>query len=108
MSKTDNKNSVKPTVINLLGLINYQEGAVVSREVLRKRTGTITLFAFEEAQGLSEYTAPFDAVANVLEGDLEITISGSPRASERLRSSLSRQANRTRAKQWRGQRCCRS
>lgn len=75
MSKT----SLEPTVMKLLDLVNYQTGAVVSREVLRTKTGTITLFAFDEAQGLSEHTAPFDAVANVLEGDLEITISGSPR-----------------------------
>lgn len=74
MSKTP----LEPTVMKLLDLVNYQAGAVVSREVLRTKTGTITLFAFDEAQGLSEHTAPFDAVANVLEGDLEITISGSP------------------------------
>jgi quercetin dioxygenase-like cupin family protein len=76
--ETMSKTPLEPTVMKLLDLVNYQAGAVVSREVLRTKTGTITLFAFDEAQGLSEHTAPFDAVANVLEGDLEITISGSP------------------------------
>jgi quercetin dioxygenase-like cupin family protein len=64
--------------VRLLDLIDYQDGAVVSREVLRKKTGTITLFAFDEEQGLSEHTTAFDALANVLEGELEITISGDP------------------------------
>lgn len=62
----------------ILELINYQEGAVVSREVLRKPAGNITLFAFDEGQGLSEHTAPFDALVQVLEGEAEITISGQP------------------------------
>lgn len=61
-----------------LDLVNYQEGAVVSREILRKPTGNITLFAFDEGQGLSEHTAPFDALVQVLEGDAEITIAGRP------------------------------
>jgi len=52
---------------------------VVSREVLRTKTGTVTVFAFGEGQGLSEHTAPFDALAHTLEGELEITISGEPR-----------------------------
>jgi quercetin dioxygenase-like cupin family protein len=59
-------------------LVNYQEGAVVSREVVRKPTGNVTLFAFDEGQGLSEHTAPFDALVQVLEGEVEIMISGKP------------------------------
>lgn len=70
--------TIEPQVLRLLDLVNYQAGAVVSREVLRKKTGTVTLFAFDESQGLSEHTAPFDAIANVIEGDMEITISGRP------------------------------
>ena len=50
----------------------------MSREVMKKKTGTVTLFAFDEGQGLSEHTTPFDALANVLEGELEITIAGKP------------------------------
>jgi quercetin dioxygenase-like cupin family protein len=59
-------------------LVNYQDGAVVSREILKKSTGNVTLFAFDEGQGLSEHTAPFDALAQVVEGEAEISISGQP------------------------------
>jgi quercetin dioxygenase-like cupin family protein len=58
--------------------VNYQDGAVVSREILKKPTGSVTVFAFDEGQGLSEHTAPFDALVQVVEGDAEITISGQP------------------------------
>ena len=61
-----------------LGLAGYQEGAVVSRILLKRGGGTITLFAFDEGQSLSEHTAPFDAVAHVLEGAADITIAGHP------------------------------
>ncbi len=57
-------------------IANYHEGSIVSREILKKATGSVTLFAFDEGQGLSEHTAPFDAIAYVLEGEAEITISG--------------------------------
>ena len=59
-----------------LDLIAYQEGAVVSRTLLKRPTGTVTMFAFDQGQGLSEHTAPFDALVHVLEGDAEITIAG--------------------------------
>ena len=59
-------------------LAEYQNGAVVSREVLKRPTGSVTVFAFDEGQGLSEHTAPFDALVFVLEGEAEITISGKP------------------------------
>ena len=62
--------------VRLLDLIAYQEGAVVSRTLLKRPTGTVTVFAFDQGQGLSEHTAPFDAVVQVLEGDAEITIAG--------------------------------
>ena len=55
-------------------LISYQEGSVVSRMIVYKKTGTITLFAFDKGEGLSEHTAPFDAVASIIEGEAEITI----------------------------------
>ena len=64
----------------LADVIAYQDGAVVSRELIRKETGTITVFAFDEGQGLSEHTAPFDAFVQVLEGKVEITIDGTPHA----------------------------
>ncbi len=62
----------------LVDLIAYQDGAVVSREITAKDTGTITLFAFDRGQGLSEHTAPFDAFVFVAEGRVEITIQGKP------------------------------
>ena len=63
-------------VVRLTDLVNYQEGSVVSRTLVNRATGTVTLFAFDEGQGLSEHTAPFDAIAHVIEGESEITISG--------------------------------
>lgn len=57
-------------------LIDYQDDSVVSREIIRKETGTVTLFAFDRGQGLSEHTAPFDAMVQVIDGEAEITISG--------------------------------
>ena len=59
-------------------LVQYQDGAVVSREIVRKPTGNVTLFAFDEGQGLNEHTAPFDALAQIVEGEAEITIAGTP------------------------------
>lgn len=58
--------------------VDYQEGAVVSRTLLKRGGGTITLFAFDVDQSLSEHTAPFDAVVQVLEGDADLTIGGAP------------------------------
>ena len=60
----------------VVDMIDYQAGAIVSREVVKGKTGTVTVFAFDEGQGLSEHTAPFDALAQVLDGEAEITISG--------------------------------
>ena len=62
--------------INLAGLIDYQIGSVVSREILKKINGSITIFAFDEGEGLSEHTAPFDAALHILEGEAEIKLSG--------------------------------
>ena len=62
----------------LAELVGYQDGSVVSREIISKKTGTVTLFAFDQGQGLSEHTAPFDALVYVFDGEAEITISGKP------------------------------
>jgi len=62
----------------LAELIDYQDGSVVSREIISKKTGTVTLFAFDQGQGLSEHTAPFDALVYVFDGEAEIVISGKP------------------------------
>ena len=64
------------TVAKAKELINYQEGAVVSRELIKKPMGNVTLFAFDEGQGLTEHTSPFEALVQVLEGTAEITIAG--------------------------------
>ncbi len=70
-------NELTPKVISLVDSVKYQEGTVVSRTLLKKETGTVTVFAFDKGQGLSEHTTPFDAMVCVLDGNMEITISGS-------------------------------
>lgn len=65
-------------VFSATQLIVYQQGSIVSREILSKDSGTVTLFAFNEGQGLSEHIAPFDALVMVLEGEAEITVAGAP------------------------------
>jgi quercetin dioxygenase-like cupin family protein len=65
-------------VRRLADLVSYQEGAVVSRTLVSRPAGTVTLFAFDAGQGLSEHTAPYDALVQVLEGEAEITVSGKP------------------------------
>jgi quercetin dioxygenase-like cupin family protein len=62
--------------VRSLELVTYQKDAVVSRTLLKRATGTVTAFAFDQGQGLSEHTAPFDALAHVLEGEAEIAIAG--------------------------------
>jgi quercetin dioxygenase-like cupin family protein len=62
----------------LIDLINYQEGSVVSRTIMDKKAGTVTLFAFDENEGLSEHTTPFDALVYILKGEAKVTISGNP------------------------------
>jgi quercetin dioxygenase-like cupin family protein len=65
-------------VMAAIQCVQYQEGAVVSREIARQQGGTVTLFAFDAGQGLSEHTAPFDALVHVLEGEAEIQIDRQP------------------------------
>ncbi len=67
-----------PVKMSLVDMIGYQEGSVVSKTLIEKKTGTVTLFAFGKGQGLSEHTAPFDALVQVLDGEVEIKISGQP------------------------------
>lgn len=62
----------------LIGMVDYQKDAIVSKTIIEKNTGTVTLFAFDMGQGLSEHTAPFDALVQVLDGEVEIKISGNP------------------------------
>jgi quercetin dioxygenase-like cupin family protein len=65
-------------VVRLGDLVSYQEGAVVSRTLVKRQTGTVTAFAFDAGQGLSEHTAAFDALVQIIEGKAEITVAGKP------------------------------
>ncbi len=68
----------KGTVVSAAGLVDYQSGGVVSKTVVDQDAGTVTVFSFDEGQGLSEHTAPYDALVMILEGEAEVTISGGP------------------------------
>lgn len=76
--KKKDSEQLKAKALQLAELVGYQQGAIVSREVISKKVGTVTLFAFDQGQGLSEHTAPFDALVYCLEGRAEVTISGRP------------------------------
>jgi quercetin dioxygenase-like cupin family protein len=62
----------------MVNLIEYQKGSVVSRTLIDKKVGTVTLFSFDKGEGLSEHTAPFDALVYVVDGEAEVTIAGKP------------------------------
>ena len=68
----------KLEVLHMADLASYQDGSVVSRQITKEEAGNITLFAFDEAQELSEHTAPYDALVHVLDGEAEVRISGKP------------------------------
>ncbi|MDY0266956.1 MAG: cupin domain-containing protein, partial [Methanimicrococcus sp.] len=68
----------KGVVLNLAGMVEYSSGGVVSKQVLKNESGNLTLFSFDKGQGLSEHTAPFDAVVQILDGKAQITIGGTP------------------------------
>lgn len=74
---------LKARILRVEDLVEYQEGAVVSKEVIRKGMGTVTVFAFDKGEGLSEHTAPFDAMVQVIDGKAEIVISGNKNALEK-------------------------
>ena len=71
-----NSDNLLGKAVKLIDLVSYNEGSIVSRTIIDKTTGTCTLFAFAEGQGLSEHTAPFDALVYLLDGEAEVTISG--------------------------------
>ena len=68
----------KSEILNIVSMVDYQTGAVVSRQITKEEAGNVTLFAFDEGQELSEHAAPFDALVHVLDGEAEIKISGKP------------------------------
>ena len=63
-------------IINLKDLVNYSDGTVASRMIISRKAGNITIFSFDENEGLSEHTAPFDAVVTILDGECEVWVSG--------------------------------
>ena len=68
----------QPQVSRVVDLVGYQEGSIVSRIIVKRETGNVTLFAFDAGQELSEHTAPYDALVQVVEGEATITIAGRP------------------------------
>jgi quercetin dioxygenase-like cupin family protein len=71
-------NDLAAQVLHVIDLVNYQDGSVVSRTLINQKTGTVTLFAFDAGQELSEHTAPYDALVEVFDGETEITIASQP------------------------------
>jgi len=71
----NNESELLGQVNDLIKLVDYQEESVVSRTIINKKVGTVTLFAFDKGQGLSEHTAPFDALVYIIDGEAEVTIS---------------------------------
>jgi quercetin dioxygenase-like cupin family protein len=72
------KKELLSKALNLKDLAAYQVQSIVSREIIKKPAGTVTVFAFDDGEGLSEHTAPFDALVHVLEGTAEVAIDGTP------------------------------
>ena len=68
----------KSQILQLTGMVAYQSGSVVSRQITKAEAGNVTLFAFDEGQELSEHTATYDALVHVLEGEAEVIVSGLP------------------------------
>lgn len=80
--KHEHEESARDTLVakatKMADLVKYQKKAIVSRTLIDKKAGTVTLFAFDETQGLSEHTAPFDALVYILDGEVEVLIEGKP------------------------------
>ena len=77
-SKKRPMNDDLPPISKLIELVEYQKGSVVSKTLIDNKIKTVTIFAFAEGQGLSEHTAPFDALVSILDGEAEITVAGKP------------------------------
>lgn len=76
--KPKDDEGLRGAVASLIDLVDYQDASVVSRQIISSSAGTVTMFAFDEGEGLSEHTTPFDAMAQVVEGEAEISIAGRP------------------------------
>lgn len=75
--------NIKANALKLADLTAYQKSSIVSREIINKKTGTVTVFAFDKGEGLSEHTAPFDALVYILDGEAKISISGKPHLAKK-------------------------
>ncbi|HSP64408.1 MAG TPA: cupin domain-containing protein [Pyrinomonadaceae bacterium] len=73
---SDQEQTLAAEVKPLGELLQYQDGSIVSRVLLKNKGGTVTLFAFEQGEGLSEHTAPFEALVFVVDGEAEVEIAG--------------------------------
>ena len=73
---------LRGSVLSLSTLVDYQDGAVVSKTLLKESKGTVTVFSFDQGQEFSEHTVPHDALVHVIDGEAEITISGKPHRLE--------------------------
>ncbi len=76
IKKQETAAGLRAQALSFISLVDYQPGSVVSREIISQKTGTVTAFAFDKGQGLSEHTAPFDALVYVIDGEAEVIISG--------------------------------
>ena len=76
--KKDFRKKLETNVVKVIDAIDYQEGSVVSHTIIDKAAGTVTLFTFDEGQGLSEHTVPYNALVYLVDGEAEITIAGTP------------------------------
>lgn len=72
----ENRTELRGKVLRLADLVAYQDGTVASRMIINKPVGSITLFSFDEDEGLSEHTAPYDAVVTILDGECEVWVAG--------------------------------
>ena len=75
----ERKGVVSGEALEMAALVAYQEGTVISRTLIDKQIGTVTVSAFDEGEGLSEHTVPYDALVQILDGEAEITIAGEPK-----------------------------
>ncbi|OGR44458.1 MAG: cupin [Elusimicrobia bacterium GWA2_61_42] len=78
MKNAEKKEDLRGRALKAKGLVDYKKDSVVSRTILEKKTGTVTIFSFDKGQGLSEHTAPFDALVEIVDGEAEILIAGKP------------------------------
>lgn len=91
--------------LELAKLVEYQEGAIVSRALVKREAGTVTLFAFDAAQALSEHIAPFDALVHVVEGEAEVILGALHTGWVKVRRASCRRTSPTRSRRRGGSRC---